>query len=182
MERRKILLGSGTAFATVLAGCASSTTDQETSSQSDDDSDERDNKIGSGKKNDNDKDHGEGKDNKKDIPGFDRDAFHIDNDVIRVKNVKYRQHKLNVSVMLTTSDRDELTEEVRTLVPRFTRAIQSADEFLAATEGIKFTLFDARKNRVFAFFLDVQWLREFLDGDITNDELVDRILDLIEQA
>ncbi|WP_306060426.1 hypothetical protein [Natronococcus wangiae] len=190
MERRKILLGSGTAFATVLAGCASSINQKsktQTDDEKDDKNDTKDNKKGEktekNEKKDNKQDNKKNDKNneKKEIPGFDRDAFQIDSDVIKVKEVTYRKQKLNVRVMLLTDDRDELAEELRALAPGLARGIRDAEEFLAELKEIKFTLLDEHKNRVFAFFLDVAWLREFLDGDITNDEFVNRILDAMVQ-
>lgn len=198
MERRKILLGSGALFATALAGCTSAssnqkdgTTDHPKSNTRDQKSD-RDEKKDSAKNTDNkeeepDQDEKqEHDDESEDIPGFDRDAFEIDSDVIRVKKLAYRDHKLDIRVMVTTTDRDVLAEELRALAPGFERALRTTDvdaeKFFAEVEQIKFTLYDEHKNTVFAIFLDIQWLREFLDDDMTDEEFADRCLKQMEQA
>lgn len=187
MDRRKVLIGSGTAFATILAGCASSS-DQESETHSDDGNADKNDTKDDKKDEKNDDKKGEkddGKDEKKkkgEIPGFDRDDFHLDSDVIQVKDITYQKQKLDIRVMLMTDDRDELIEELRALAPGLEDAVRDAEVFLAHLEELKFTLLDEDKNRVFAFFLDVAWLREFLNGEMTNDELVDRLHDAMEQV
>ncbi|MFC7225540.1 hypothetical protein ACFQKF_20975 [Halalkalicoccus sp. GCM10025322] len=199
MERRKILLGSGALFATALAGCTgvSSSPDDGTTdhpgSDTQDQKGNRDEKKKSAKntddeekKSDQDDEKQEHSDESEDIPGFDRDAFEIDSDVIRVKKLAYRDHKLDIRVMVTTTDRDVLAEELRALAPGFERALHNTDvdaeKFFAEVEQIKFTLYDEHKNTVFAFFVDIRWLRKFLDDDMTDEEFADRCLKQMEQA
>lgn len=203
MERRAILLGSGAVFATALAGCTSANsgqkggTDDTTESDIQDEKESNDEKdsANNNEKDENEPDHGDDDekkehDNKKeeqqDIPGFDRDAFDIDSDVIRVKDITYRNHQLNIRVMVTTTDQDVLGEELRAFGPGFERAMRDTDvdaeEFFAEVKEIRFSVYDEHKNAVFAIFLDIRWLREFLDDEMTNDEFVDRILDQMEQA
>lgn len=173
MDRRTVLLGSGAAFATVLAGCAEDT-DQEdgTNDDTNDDAngDPADEKNG---KKDDKKD--EKKDGKADVPGFDRDDFRIDSDVLSVEEITYDKGTLDVRVMILTDDRDELVDELRALAPGLARSIRDAEAFLAAVDEIEFSLVDEHKNRVFSFSLDAAWLRAFLEGDITDDELLDRV-------
>lgn len=184
MERRKILLGSGAVFATALAGCTGSSEEESRTRDDREDDETEDEKDAKDEAEDKDdaQDEKDDEKGKKDIPGFDRDDFQIDSDVIQIKDVTYQKQKLDTRVMVTTSDLDELVEEFRALAPGLTGAIRDTEEFFANLEEIKFTLLDTDKNRVFAFFLDLQWLREFLDGDITSDELVDRILEAREQV
>ena len=193
MERRKILLGSGALFATALAGCTSASSSQDDGTTDHPKSDTRDQKGDRNEKKDSAK-HTDNKENKseqddekekqQDIPGFDRDAFEIDSDVIRVKKLTYRDHKLDIRVMVTTTNRDVLAEELRALAPGFERALRegNVEEFFAEVEQIKFIVYDEHKNTVFAIFLDLQWLREFLDDDMTDEEFADRCLNQMEQA
>ncbi|MDQ2052796.1 hypothetical protein RBH26_20355 [Natronolimnohabitans sp. A-GB9] len=175
MDRRTVLLGSGAAFATVLAGCAEDT-DQEdgTNNDTNDDAngDPADEK--NGKKD-------EKKDGKADVPGFDRDDFRIDSDVLSVTEITYDKRTLDVRVMILTDDRDELIDELRALAPGLARSIRDAEAFLAAVDEIEFTLVDEDTNRMFSFYLDAAWLRAFLEGDITDDELIDRVRDSMER-
>lgn len=55
------------------------------------------------------------------------------------------------------------------------------EEFFAEVEQIQFTLYDEAKNIVFAIYVDLRWVREFLDGEMTNDEFADRCLEQIDQ-
>ena len=81
--------------------------------------------------------------------------------------------------MVTTTDRDVLAEELRALAPGFERAIRDTDvdaeQFFAEVHQIKFTLYDERKNTVFAIFLDLKWLRVLLRDEMTDEEFVNRI-------
>lgn len=195
MERRKVLLSSGSVIAIALAGCTSASSDQKGGTDDTTESDHRDKKGTQDDKKDsanNDKDendeeepdHGDENEEQQDIPGFDRDEFDIDSDVIRVKKLAYQDHRLDIRVMVTTTDREVLAEELRALAPGFERAIRDADvdaeEFFAEVQQIKFTLYDEHKNTVFAIFVDIQWLREFLDDDMTDEEFADRCLNQME--
>lgn len=187
-------------IAIALAGCTNASSDQKGGTDDTTESDHRDKKGNHDDKKDstnNDKnekdendeeepDHGDEKEEQQDIPGFDRDEFDIDSDVIRVKKLAYRDHRLDIRVMVTTTDREVLAEELRALAPGFERAIRDADvdaeEFFAEVQQIKFTLYDEHKNTVFAIFVDIQWLREFLDDEMTDEEFADRCLNQMEQA
>lgn len=205
MDRRKVLLGSGTVFVTALAGCAS--LPEQSSGVNESGDSENEDTAGSeggdngenGNNGDNEEDSektddGEDEESKKeneeeehhdereDIPGFDREEFKIDSDVIRVKKLAYRDHKLDVQVMVTTTDQDVLAEELRALAPGFERAIRDfdAEEFFSEVNEIKITLYDRNKEIRFAIFVDVQWLRECFDGEMTNEEFADRIMEQVE--
>lgn len=187
MERRKILLGSGTVLATVLAGCGSNT---DTSGESpstggngegggkkDENKEKSDSDTGNKsdeKPDDKPDDTDDGKKKKTPIPGFDREAFKFESEIIEIKELTYRKRKLEVRVMIKTDDQDELIEELRELAPALRRAITDATEFLTAIEEVTFSLYDEHKNRVVGFFVDVAWLREFLRGTMSEDELIER--------
>lgn len=197
MERRKILLGSGTVLATALAGCAGVDQNGGTDDPESDNGDDTNNgdrpedspkspKDGEGDPNqDNgDKDNGDKPDEQTDIPGFNRDDFNIDSDVIKLKYVEYHDHVLSIHVMLRTTDREILVEELRTLAPGFANAVEDAnsDEFFDAVKKVKLVLYDPEKTKLLAVFVNVEWLRECLYGDMSNEELAERIVDRVEQA
>lgn len=202
MDRRKVLLGSGTVFVTALAGCSglpeqSGGVDDSGDSENEDTADSEggdngengDNEEDSKKPTDREdeeskKENGEEEHDgeQEDIPGFDREEFEIDSDVIRVKKLSYRDHKLDVQVMVTTTDQDVLAEELRALAPGFKRAIRDfdAEEFFSEVNEIKIILYDRNKEVRFAIFVDIQWLRECFDGEMTDEELADRIMSQVE--
>lgn len=199
MERRKVLLGSGTLFTTLLAGCIGdgdlgddNDTDEDDGTNGDDndtnghdDDDDYDDDDGYDDDDDHDdKEEDEDEDDddeeeQENIPGFDRDNFELDSDVIEIKELTYQDNRLTVRVMLLTSDRDELAEELEELAPAFERAIRDADadEFFAEVHELEFSLYDEDKNTRFAVFMDIRWLQQFVDDDVTSDEFVDELLD-----
>ncbi|AGB38804.1 hypothetical protein [Natronococcus occultus] len=184
MDRRHVLLGSGTALATVLAGCSGSMSGREEAAsdekrETDDSKTKRDDEQ-SKTKEDDEKRSDEKPDKQKEeakIPGFDRAKCYVESDVVRIKEIAYSDRCLDLQVMLKTSDRETLRKELRALAPGLARGIRDAEAFLAEVKEIKFTLYDKHKNRLVALYLDVARLRKYLDGDLTNDELVDRLLD-----
>lgn len=201
MDRRKVLLGSGSVFVTALAGCSglpeqSGGVDDSGDSENEDttgseggdngkngnneeDSKNNEKEDEESKKENEEEDHD---DEREDIPGFDREEFEIDSDVIRLKKLAYQDHKLDVQVMVTTTDQDVLAEELRALAPGFKRAIRDfdAEEFFSEVNQIKITLYDRNKEVRFAIFVDIQWLRECFEGEMTNEEFADRIMSQLE--
>lgn len=200
MDRRKVLIGSGSVFVTALAGCSglpeqSGGVDDSGDSENEDttgseggDNGENNNEEDS--KNDEKEDEESKKENeeeehddeREDIPGFDREEFEIDSDIIRLKKLAYQDHKLDVQVMVTTTDQDVLAEELRALAPGFKRAIRDfdAEEFFSEVNEIKITLYDRNKEVRFAIFVDIQWLRECFEGEMTDEEFADRIMSQVE--
>lgn len=202
MDRRKVLLGSGTVFVTALAGCSSlpkqsGGVDENGGSENGDtagseggdngengDNEEESKKTTDGEDEESKKENEEEKhdDELEEIPGFDREEFEIDSDVIRVKKLAYQDHKLDVQVMVTTTDQDVLAEELQALAPGFERAIRDfdAEEFFSEVHEIKITLYDRNKEVRFAIFVDIQWLRECFEGEMTNQEFADQIISQVE--
>ncbi|MFC6905833.1 hypothetical protein [Halalkalicoccus tibetensis] len=186
MERRKVLLGSGTAIATILAGCASEGDEEGEEEETELDPDNGENGDEPEEPEDeeepeepDEEDEEDEDEEQEEIPGFDRENFEIDSDVIEVKELTYRKQKLEVRLMLSTTDRDELVEELEALGPAFEDAIRDADadEFFAEVEELQFTLLDEDKNTRISIFVDIGWLRQFVDDDITSDEFIDEMLD-----
>lgn len=186
MQRRQLLVGSGVILATGLAGYSSASSTQDSESMN------TKSKEKEPRKNDPKKDTQKNeKEEYEGIPGFDREAFELDSDVLQVKKLAFDKGTLELSVLVTTTDWEVLVEELQALAPAFDQAIRAADadgfdteydEFFEAVEKFKFTLYAESKRKVAAVFLNVRWLREFLDGDLTNNEFVNRMLDQMEEA
>lgn len=170
MQRRQMLIGSGAMLATGLAGYASASSAYGTKTSEDEKSKKEDLKEKKQKEDDHQR-----------IPGFDQRDFELDSDVLHVKDIVFHKGTLELSVMVTTTDQDILAEELQALVPGFRQAIREADveEFFEAVEEFKFTLYDESKVKRAAVYLDIQWLRDCLFGDLANEEFVSRILSLI---
>lgn len=200
MERRKVLLGSGALFATAFAGCTSVSSNEDaesgyhsTTTSRDHTSDREKNTDGAEKtESDHEKEekteHEEESktDQQGEIPGFDRHEFEIDSDVIELKKLAYRNQKLDIRVMVRTTDADVLADELRALAPAFKRAIRDADvdaeEFFAQVQQIKFTVYNRHKTRVFAVFLDLRWLRKLFNEEMTDEEFANRICAYMDDA
>ncbi|MFC4439400.1 MULTISPECIES: hypothetical protein [Natrialbaceae] len=188
MERRKILLGSGTVLATVLAGCSSSETDDPKSDDSDDNSfgddgkDEKDDKDDKGDTNgekdgkDDDKDHENDKDDKDDhkIPGFKKGKVKLESDLLSIKKIKRDGKKLYVVVDTKTLDEDKLAAEIESLVKTHKDAIVDPEKFAAEIDTIYWTV-EHEKNLVASFYVEVDWIIKHLKGKLTLQELVDKI-------
>lgn len=187
MQRRQLLIGSGLVLATGLTGQSSAGSTQDGKNRNKKSTE----KESATKETDSKQDRQ--KDEKEDdsIPGFDREAFELDSDVLQVKELAFEKGTLNLSVFVRTSDRDVLVEELQALAPAFDQAIRAAeadgfdteyDAFFEAVEEFHFTLYAEQKRKVAAVFLNIRWLREFLDGDLTNTEFVDRLLNQMAEA
>ncbi|MFC6907261.1 hypothetical protein [Halalkalicoccus tibetensis] len=171
MKRRQMLIGSGTMFATALVGY-SSVSFAHDNEEEDAKSVQKKRDSTNHEEKEKDEEEYEG------IPGFDREEFDLDSDVIQVKYLAFQKGTLELGVSVETTDQDVLEEELRALVPAFNQAIREADadEFFDAVEEFKFALYDECDNLRATLYLDVEWLRECLFGDLTTEEFVNRIL------
>ncbi|WP_245634279.1 hypothetical protein, partial [Halalkalicoccus paucihalophilus] len=155
MKRRQMLIGTGTMLATGLAGYSSATLAH------DSEDDHTKSETNRHKKRDSKKHKDEEEEDYEGIPGFDREEFELDSDVVHVKELTFHKGTLELSVIVETTDREVLAEELRALVPAFNQAIHEADaeEFFEAVEEFKFALYDECDVRRAALYLDVEWLR-----------------------
>ncbi|ELY38683.1 hypothetical protein [Halalkalicoccus jeotgali] len=171
MKRRQMLIGTGGLLTTTLVGYSSI-------SSAHDSEDDHTKSEKNGHTKHEDEEEKEEDDEYDGIPGFDREEFELNSDVLSVKDLRFHEGTLKLSLIVETTDEDILAEELRALVPAFNRAIREAnvDEFFEAVEEFKFALYDECDVRRAALYLDVEWLRECLFGDLTTEEFVNRIL------
>ncbi|MFP8952888.1 hypothetical protein ACLI4Z_07950 [Natrialbaceae archaeon A-arb3/5] len=166
MERRKILLGSGAALATVLAGCSSTETGEETDDTSDSyDSDD----TGT------DDDYDDEDDDYEDVPGYDGE-MESSSDVLSVTSLSHDGGHISAVIETETTDTEVLYAEIETLAEDIAYAISDRDRFKAEVETIELYL-EHDGARVLGLFVDVQWVLDYLDDVISRDELVEKILD-----
>lgn len=171
MERRQILLGSGTALATVLAGCSSDETD---SNSPDDEPPAEDN---------GDEDTGnDGADSDaSDIPGLDRDKLKFDSGKISIKDVNKDGDTIDIVATTTTTDPEMLAAEVQSLSQSLQQAITDPEAFNAAINSVTWML---KKDgaRVMSFYIDVQWAIAYINGEMSEDEFVQTVLDTADET
>ncbi|WP_226480467.1 hypothetical protein [Natrinema amylolyticum] len=168
MERRKILLGSGAALATVLAGCSSDETDDD--SESDTDDSEPLNDDGGG-----DTDDTDDTDDKTAIPGLDRDKLKIDSDKLSIKDVNKDDDEIDVVATTTTTDPETLQAELESLGETIAAAITDSEKFAAEINSVTWVL-EQDGAKVMSFYVDVQWALAYINDEMSEDEFVETIL------
>ncbi|AXR76759.1 hypothetical protein [Natrarchaeobaculum sulfurireducens] len=173
MERRKILLGSGAALATVLAGCTSTETDEESPDEDDDGgfddgADDASDEYDDGEDYDDDDDDEE-------VPGIEG-VKDISTDSMSVVEVEHATEALHVLIETDTTDTEKLYAELKYVADDLAHAVVDRDVFESEVETIELAL-EHGGSRVFAVYIDVAWVMELLDGYITEEELAAKVRD-----
>ncbi|SIS11974.1 hypothetical protein [Natronorubrum thiooxidans] len=182
MERRNVLLGSGAALATLLAGCSSEDTSDDDGSN-DDGSDSPTNGD-----NDDTGDNGEdgeqgekgekGKDKKHDkhddIPGFEKDNFELKGDYMSISVLKRKGDTVKLVVDSETTDQEKLYADLESLADDVDESIIDLETFADHIETIELIVkHDGEK--VVSYSIDVQWIVWYRDGKKTRAQLLEAI-------
>ncbi|OAQ51149.1 hypothetical protein HTG_18100 [Natrinema mahii] len=171
MERRKILLGSGAALATVLAGCSSDETGDD---ESNDDDDESPSNGGNG-------DNGEPDDeNESDIPGMDTDAMKFDSEKVSIKDVNKDGDEVDVVATTTTTDPEVLRSELQSIGETLAASITDPEAFAAEVNSVTWVL-EQDGTMVMSFYVDVQWAIKYINDEIDEDELADLVFETTDE-
>jgi hypothetical protein len=171
MERRKILLGSGAALATVLAGCSSDETGDD-SEPTNDDSDEP--------LNDDDSDTDD-TDDETDVPGLDRDKLKLKSDKMSIKDVNKDGEEVDVVATTTTTDPETLKKELQSLAETIAAAITDTEKFKAEINSVTWVL-EQDGAKVMSFYVDVQWALKYISGDMSKDEFMEAVLGTTDET
>lgn len=190
MERRKVLLGSAGAFTTIVAGCTSETGAENGADDTPADNGDAGEKgaTDTQEKHPDEKEKGDeqteknGDDKPADIPGFVPDECEIDSDVLYIKEFERDGGKLTVCLVVKTTDTAKLRAELSKLAPALERGISDAEAFFGEIDEIEFTLENKAGETLVSLYLNAARLREFLDGELTNEELISMARDELEQA
>lgn len=194
MERRQILLGSGAALATVLAGCSSDETDDGSTSNGDDDeppagngpdggddADSTDGTKDDGKGNDEDDGKGDDKDKSDDdVPGLDEDKLTIDSGKISIADIIRSGDEITVVATTTTTDSEVLQDELESLGSDVSDAVTDPEAFTDAINTVNWVL-KHDGSTIMTFYVEVQWVREYINGELSEDAFTDHILETVEQ-
>ncbi|SDR34187.1 hypothetical protein [Natronobacterium texcoconense] len=170
MERRKILLGSGAALATVLAGCSSTETGEEDPDDGTDDSVTDDN-------GDDDDDGDDGDDG---VPGFDDDALESDSDVMTVMDVDRDDDRLYVLTRTETTDPEVLSKELETVARDIADAVTDPDYFKDEIREVEWVL-EYDGSHVLGVFVNVEWVIDYLEGELSEEELAKKVRESKEE-
>ncbi|MFC4440179.1 MULTISPECIES: hypothetical protein [Natrialbaceae] len=199
MERRKILLGSGAAIATALAGCSSTETDDPRSDDESDDTTEsfgddtdgadgsedgengQDDTEGEGdaddvSEDDQGADESDGEDSQEQIPGFNRAEFETSTDDVSVTNVTRDDASVTVVAEADELDEDELNAELESGVLAFADSIDDAEAFTEEIDAVPWHI-NYNGFNVAVFEIESEWIVEYANGEISEDELEERILE-----
>ncbi|ELY76604.1 hypothetical protein [Natrinema pallidum] len=176
MERRKILLGSGAALATVLAGCSSDETDDDSKSDSDGDEPLDDDDGGDETDGTND-----GTDDGTEIPGLDSDKLTIDSTKISIKDVNKDGDEIDIIATTTTTDPETLSAELESLGSTLSAAITDAEKLAAAINSITWVI-EKDGAKVMSFYVDVKWALAYLNNEMGEDEFVESVLDTTDET
>ncbi|GAB3666510.1 hypothetical protein [Halopiger thermotolerans] len=183
MERRKILLGSGAALATVLAGCSSSETGDEependteesfgddTGNGGDDGSD-----SGTGNSSDSDSDSDSGSGEHDNVPGVDNGGIEVSDDLVTITSIEKNGDKLDIVAQTDTTDIAELKKVFKTFASDLESAIEDVERFVEAVATIEWIL-EHEGSRVLAVYVDVEWVVAYLEGELSDEEFADKVV------
>ncbi|WP_255169016.1 hypothetical protein [Natrononativus amylolyticus] len=181
MERRQILLGSGAVLATVLAGCS------ETASDDGDDDDGRTD-TGTDDTSRGDDDDGRDRDNDSndrgreyeldDIPGIEKGKIDLQKHDVSIERVGRDGKTLYIDVVVSRKpkNRDEVHDELAKVGEELAKGVTDRKKFGDAIERIELAVYNEYGDMVIGLYIDVKWLIQFIEDEITADELATKAL------
>ncbi|MFU8867588.1 hypothetical protein [Natronococcus sp.] len=182
MNRRTVLLGAGVALTTTIAGCGSADgedadqpddPDEMDDSLEDDDAD-ADDDMPADELTEEDEDEDETVDDR--IPGFEDESFTVDSDAVSVEEVTRDGETVTVRTEADTLDQNELEAELEVVGRTFVDAIEDTDEFTAAVSTVEWNV-EYGGNELANFHIESEWLDAHEAGELSEDELLERILE-----
>jgi hypothetical protein len=169
MDRRKILLGSAGAVTTLVAGCVGSL-QSETSAGHGAGGDHPGNRGGQG--NEQRGNPGKGPDGPTGVPGFVPEEVELESAVVRIEEFQRRGRTLTVELSTTVEDLTQLRDELEELPPALEDGIEDAEGFFGQIETVETTLAHVSGVALATARLDADRLREYADGELTEEELI----------
>ena len=170
MERRALLIGSGAAFATVLAGC--------TGSENGDDDGGNGAGVTDGDGDDGTDDGTGSGDAVEDVPGFDESELDLDEHGLRIDRVKRDGSKLHVEIEAKVSALDE--ENLDRLIEALAAAVVDVDSLKGTISTIEVAVVDEDGVTIVSFYANVKWIVDYLEGELTEDELTEKVSDTVD--
>lgn len=172
MERRKILLGSGAALTTALAGCTGSDNDG-------DDDNESTESITDGETETDDTENGNesdgnGDESAADVPGFDSAALDLESDSVTITAVERAGETVEVVADSEITDHEQLYAELEPLADDLDEAVVDPDAFGDEIETVEFVV-DHEDVKVVSFTVDVAWLLDYREGNLSREEFLQKV-------
>lgn len=189
MNRRTLLLGTGTALATTVAGCGSLGADEEDGAGEDEDADSFEEEVDADDETvddetvddefvDDEEDDLEDDDR---IPGFDAEAFDVDNEALAVEEVNRDGETVTVRAEADTLDRDALEDELAEAGWEFAGSIDDVEEFADAVSTVDWDV-EYGGSELASFYIESEWIVAYDDGELSESELRDRIAETVSIA
>ena len=180
MERRKILLGSGAALTTALAGCTGS--DSSDDDESDDTESITDGETeidepdanGDGEPEDADGADPTGETDGDDIPGFDAAELDLETDAVTITEIERAGDRVEVVAASETADLEELYAELETLPDDHEDALVDHEAFVDEIETIEWVV-DHDEKKVVSFTVEVAWLVAYHEGELSRAEFLAKV-------
>ncbi|ELY47588.1 hypothetical protein [Natronorubrum sulfidifaciens] len=186
MERRNVLLGSGAALATLLAGCSSEETSDESGSNTDgsesstngDNGDTGDNGETDEKEKADEKEKTDekGKDDKKhdDVPGYDTDKLELNGDYVSISALKRKDDTLVITVDSETAEKEKLYADFETLADDLDYGLVDHEVFADSIETIELFITHSGET-IAAYSIDVAWLVDYHEGKLSKAEIESKL-------
>ena len=188
MERRKLLIGSGAALTTALAGCFGTDDDgsddpeegREEGGGTDDEDDHDENGDDYEDEDDDSDDEEYDDEDYDDVPGFDSKDLDVDSDKVSVDHVKLDGDVVDVKATTTTTDRDALYAEFESLARDVERPMHDIDEFDGEISLIQWTIVDDEGTTVATFYVKAEWIRMYDDDELTDEQFLEMVLETMD--
>lgn len=180
MERRKILLGSGAALTTALAGCTGSgggddEPDDDTESNTDDEPENDSKDTENTDDSDSEKsDETDDETSDADVPGFDGSKLSLKSDSVTVASIERTDGTVEVVATSDVTDLEKLYAELGTLADAHKSAIVDLEAFADAIESIDWVV-DHEKKKVVSFSVKTEWLVSYKNGDLSAEEFLTKV-------
>lgn len=181
MERRKILLGSGAALTTALAGCTGSgggddEPDDDTESNTDDEP-ENDDSENTENTDDSDSEESDGTDDEtsgEDVPGFDGSKLSLESDAVTISSIERTDGTVEVVATSEITDLEKLYAELGTLADAHKSAIVDLESFAAEIESVDWVV-DHDEKKVVSFSVKTDWLVSYKNGELSTEAFLEKV-------
>lgn len=181
MERRKILLGSGAALTTALAGCTGSggdddEPDDDTESNTDEEP-ENDDSEDTENTDDSDSEESDGTDDEtsgEDIPGFDGSKLSLESDAVSIASIERTDSAVEVVATSEITDLEKLYAELGTLADAHESAIVDLEAFADAIESVDWVV-DHDDKKVISFSVKTEWLVGYENGELSTEAFLQKV-------
>ncbi|GEM_PF-2855686 len=190
MQRRTLLVGTGTAFVAVLAGCTGADDDPDDDSDDHDDADGGDSDDGDdsngyddsdGDDSDyddsddhDDSDH-DGSDDHDDVPGFDAGRFEslLEEHGISVDSYHYDGEELVLE--FSASGETDVEGVLEVVGKSLAAGVDDPDVLESGVTSIRTTVYDEGGDLLVSVAVRIEWAIELAEDEIDVEEFVERV-------